>query len=617
MLRTRFVTVAASRARWSTPTRRSSSRSSLSPAQRTDEERRLQDAVRERAARPFDLAAATPMRWTLFELAGGRHALLRRLASHPRRRAFGDACCNKDLADAYAAARAGRRSRAARRCRSTMPTTRSGRRKEQGGATRRGCWPCGRRGLPTCRCSRCRPIFAARRRRASAADGRDDRPPARGGGGSPKAHRPRGRRDAVRRVPRRVRRAAVAPVGRRGFRDRNAGCRPPRAGARRSRSASSPTRSCCAPTCPAHRRRRNCCAGCASGFGGDASTSTLPFATLVDALGAPRDPSRNPLFQVAFAMREQRPGRSSARGRAKCAAVRTSLEQAKFDLTLVARRVGATASTRTGTTARTSSCTRRSSGWPASTRRWSRRWRAHPTRPVATLPLMDDATAGRIVSAAQGPGTALSAPTTTIPERFAEQARATPGARAIEALDYAGLEAAANRLAQELRAQGVAAGAVVAVARRRSADIAVAWLAVLKAGAAYLPIDPDAPPERIAFMLADAKRGPRHRRRRARDDVRPIRRLRHTTRARCGAHRRPCHRRRRRDAGRRAPGRSGLRDLHVGVDRNAEGRGGSRIARCCVWSAAPTARSSAPTTRSRRSRIRRSTRRRSSSGARS
>src|SRR4029077_5641607 len=75
----------------------------------------------------------------------------------------------------------------------------------------------------------------------------------------------------------------------------------------------------------------------------------------------------------------------------------------------------------------------------------------------------------------------------------------------IGALDYEQLDAASSRLARELRARSVAPGAFVAVARRRSADIAGAGLAVLKAGAAYLPIDPDLPGKRVAFMLADAR----------------------------------------------------------------------------------------------------------------
>ena len=67
------------------------------------------------------------------------------------------------------------------------------------------------------------------------------------------------------------------------------------------------------------------------------------------------------------------------------------------------------------------------------------------------------------------------------------------------------MDAAANRLAAELRVRGVASGAFVAVARGAAADIAIAWIAVLKAGGAYLPIDPELPAERLAYMLEDAK----------------------------------------------------------------------------------------------------------------
>ena len=74
-------------------------------------------------------------------------------------------------------------------------------------------------------------------------------------------------------------------------------------------------------------------------------------------------------------------------------------------------------------------------------------------------------------------------------------------------LTYAELNGRANRLARLLVRHGVGTESLVAVLMDRSADLVVALLAVLKAGAAYLPIDPGNPAERIAFMLADADVG--------------------------------------------------------------------------------------------------------------
>jgi amino acid adenylation domain-containing protein len=92
-------------------------------------------------------------------------------------------------------------------------------------------------------------------------------------------------------------------------------------------------------------------------------------------------------------------------------------------------------------------------------------------------------------------------------ELFATQARQTPDAVAVECageeLSYAGLEERANQLARYLRERGVKRGSVVAVCAERSIEQMVAVLAVLKAGAAYAPIDPSYPAERVEFMLGD------------------------------------------------------------------------------------------------------------------
>ncbi|MEA3013360.1 MAG: hypothetical protein QOD42_1905 [Sphingomonadales bacterium] len=95
-----------------------------------------------------------------------------------------------------------------------------------------------------------------------------------------------------------------------------------------------------------------------------------------------------------------------------------------------------------------------------------------------------------------------------IHELFAAQAERTPDAEAIrfgeERLTYAALDARANRLAWHLRERGAGPERIVGLFMDRSLDAIVSLLAVLKAGAAYLPLDPTYPEERLAFMIADA-----------------------------------------------------------------------------------------------------------------
>ncbi len=107
--------------------------------------------------------------------------------------------------------------------------------------------------------------------------------------------------------------------------------------------------------------------------------------------------------------------------------------------------------------------------------------------------------------------TARPVPAATLPELFEQQAARTPHAPAVISggaeLTYAELNARANRLARHLITLGAGPERLVAIAMPRSADVIVAVLAVLKSGAAYVPVDPDYPPDRIAFMLADARAG--------------------------------------------------------------------------------------------------------------
>ena len=71
-------------------------------------------------------------------------------------------------------------------------------------------------------------------------------------------------------------------------------------------------------------------------------------------------------------------------------------------------------------------------------------------------------------------------------------------------LSYAALEAHANRLAHHLQSLGVGPETIVGLCVERSPEMVVGLIGILKAGGAYLPLDPNYPRERLAFMLADA-----------------------------------------------------------------------------------------------------------------
>ncbi len=104
---------------------------------------------------------------------------------------------------------------------------------------------------------------------------------------------------------------------------------------------------------------------------------------------------------------------------------------------------------------------------------------------------------------------ATMVPQATFPELFSEQAASTPQAAAVIsgqiALGYAELDASASRLARLLIGRGAGPEQPVALLLDRSPELITAILAVLKAGAAYLPLDPGYPAERLGFMVADAR----------------------------------------------------------------------------------------------------------------
>src|SRR3989440_576575 len=131
---------------------------------------------------------------------------------------------------------------------------------------------------------------------------------------------------------------------------------------------------------------------------------------------------------------------------------------------------------------------------------------ADPDRPLAELSLLSEEERRQVLVAWND--TALDVPAATFPELFEAQVARTPDATALvfgdEHLSYAELNAAANRLAHHLIDRGAGPERIVALAMPRSAEIVVALLAVAKAGGVYLPVDPELPGDRIAFLLGDA-----------------------------------------------------------------------------------------------------------------
>jgi amino acid adenylation domain-containing protein len=132
---------------------------------------------------------------------------------------------------------------------------------------------------------------------------------------------------------------------------------------------------------------------------------------------------------------------------------------------------------------------------------------ADPQQPLQDLPVLTDALRQRVLHDWNATETPY-AEHTPIHGFFEQQASAHPERRALTfegtSLTYGELETRANQVANALIARGVGPEQIVGVCVRRSSDMIVAQLGVLKAGAAYLPLDPTYPAERIAYMLDDS-----------------------------------------------------------------------------------------------------------------
>ncbi|HEX5603286.1 MAG TPA: amino acid adenylation domain-containing protein, partial [Pyrinomonadaceae bacterium] len=131
---------------------------------------------------------------------------------------------------------------------------------------------------------------------------------------------------------------------------------------------------------------------------------------------------------------------------------------------------------------------------------------ARPHAPISALPIMSDTERVELLRNLRG--AADYKPARCLHDLFEQQVQKTPDAVAVscdgERLTYKELNARANQLARHLQTLGVGPETLAGICLERSIAMVVGLLGILKAGAAYVPLDPEYPRERIAFMLEDA-----------------------------------------------------------------------------------------------------------------
>ncbi|MFD4599967.1 non-ribosomal peptide synthase/polyketide synthase [Streptomyces sp. NPDC058464] len=231
----------------------------------------------------------------------------------------------------------------------------------------------------------------------------------------------------------------------------------------------------------------------------------LPFDRVVEALNPPRVAGRNPLFQVMLGYHHRPDGDPDVLGLAtEWSDMDTGM--AKFDLHFTyvdeADRVVLLLEYATdlfdhGTAEVLADRAARLLAQAA----------AEPDVLLGDLDLLDEDERTRVLSAWND--TARPVPALTLPELFRAQAARTPDATALvfeeQRLTYAELDARVEHTARVLAGLGAGPERTVAVALPRSVDLVVALLATHRAGAAYLPLDPDYPADRLALMVEDAR----------------------------------------------------------------------------------------------------------------
>ncbi|MFF6815491.1 amino acid adenylation domain-containing protein, partial [Streptomyces sp. NPDC012403] len=236
----------------------------------------------------------------------------------------------------------------------------------------------------------------------------------------------------------------------------------------------------------------------------------VPFERLVDHLGVTRSLDRNPLFQVMLAAQPELTRDAVELPGLTAEPIRVGAATARFDLSFNMAEHRTPEGAPDGIDGRVEYRADRFT--PATVRLLTRRW----TRLLESFADDPDLTVSRAATTADDErrrvltdwnDTAMDVPSATVPELLADRVARTPHAEAVvcgaDRLTYAQLDTRVDALARRLRALGAGPERRVAVLVPRSAGLPVALHAVLRTGAAYVPVDPDLPAQRIALLLAD------------------------------------------------------------------------------------------------------------------
>lgn len=241
----------------------------------------------------------------------------------------------------------------------------------------------------------------------------------------------------------------------------------------------------------------------------------VPFERLVDAVQLNRDTSRNPIVEVMVALEDVQSSPVQLPG-VRAEELPLVSDQISHDLllTFIERKGGLTLAVGYSRALFSEATIDRMADHLTTLLRSAV---AKPDRRLGEISLLSRGQKQRLLeeNRAAPPGAALPDAAVTAPatgqclhQLFSEQARRSPDAIAIVhddiALTYAELEERSNRLAHHLARHGVRPDELVGVCMQRSPWLIVTLLAVTKAGAAYLPLEPDYPDERLEFMIADA-----------------------------------------------------------------------------------------------------------------